>query len=103
VTTLNNGISFGRYSGVDQNQVGPVLNVDGVDDQGPFTGRTVIGSFHWIQGPPVLPVFATEPITGSVTYSVLGASNPTDQNNVTGTSNSATLNVSFDRQRSTRR
>ena len=98
VSTSSNGISFGRYSGVTQNAVGPALTVSGVDHQGSFTGRNIVGDLHWITGPGIWPLFGSEVLTGTASYSVAAASSPTDQNNVTGTLNSATFNVNFDRQ-----
>jgi hypothetical protein len=44
------------------------------------------------------PVFGSQVLSGTASYTVGAASGPTDQNSVTGTLNSAILNVNFDRQ-----
>ena len=109
VTTTANGISFGRYSGqtVAQGQAstGTVLSLAGNDDfsfnGGPFgppsanPGRNVVGSLQWIKGPELFPFFLAGTLTGTVSFSLIGNSPPTDQNGVTGTLGSASLSVNF--------
>jgi hypothetical protein len=100
VTTLANGISFGRYASgsTATNPSGSALLVMGRDFDGSFTNREVLGSFHWIYGPEISQVFTTAIRRGTASYSVAGHSPPTDQNNMTGTLNSAALSVNFDKQ-----
>ena len=100
VSTLANGISFGRYasSSTAASPAGSALLLTGKDSDGSFTSREVLGSFHWIYGPEINPVFATAIKRGTASYSVAGYSPPTDQNNMTGTLNSASFSVDFDKQ-----
>lgn len=99
VTTLASGISFGRYASgsTAAGPSGAALTVSG-KDQSSFTNRQVVGTFHWIYGPALTSVFASAIQRGTATYSVSGSSAPTDQNNMSGTFNTAALSVDFDRQ-----
>ncbi len=102
VTVLPNDIYFGRYaSGSTQiNTAGAALTLTGQNGGTSFTTtpREVLGSFQWISAPNIWPIFASTVIPGTATYTMAGASDPTDQNNVTGTLNSASLFVNFNQQ-----
>jgi hypothetical protein len=102
VTITGNDISFGRYaSGSTQiNTGGSALTLTGQNGNVNFTTtpREVLGSFQWISAPNIWPIFASTIIPGTATYVMSGASDPTDQNNVTGTLNSASLFVNFNQQ-----
>jgi hypothetical protein len=112
VTTTANGISFGRWAGqtVAQGQsgTGTALSLAGNDNfsnnGGAFgppsstPARNVVGDLQWIMGPQMLPFLLPQMLSGQVSYSLIGNSPPTDQNGVTGTLGSATLNFNFGRQ-----
>lgn len=99
VTTLSNGISFGRYASAStaSNPAGSALLLDGHDFDGDFTGREVLGTYHWIAAPNMWPIFASSTMSGTGSYSMTGHS-ATDQNNLTGSVSTATFVVNFDRQ-----
>jgi hypothetical protein len=100
-TTLSNGISFGRYASAStaSNPAGSALLLTGAGHgDGSFTGREVLGTYHWIAGPNTWPIFASSVMSGTASYSVIGSSPATDQNNMTGTLSTATFVVDFDRQ-----
>ena len=55
----------------------------------------VPGSIHWINAPAGYPTYLSEVLTGTATYTLVGGTQPTNQNNVVGAIGSATLNVNF--------
>ncbi len=92
------GITFGRWEGQKADGSGPALLISGNDSQGNFSNRAVLGSYHWVKGPESFPVYLSAVLSGTATYSLDGHTPPTNQNNVTGSVNSASLAVNFDRQ-----
>ena len=101
VTTLGNGISFGRYDAAHAaGPAGPALTLTGSDkiNSATLSNTAALGAFQWIAGPSAWPIFVGSVMAGTATYSVAGASLPTDQNGATGTFNSAALTVDFNRQ-----
>jgi hypothetical protein len=55
----------------------------------------VPGSIHWMNAPSGYPTYLAEVLTGTAAYTLVGGTNPTNQNNVVGSLGSATLNVNF--------
>ena len=55
----------------------------------------VPGSIHWINAPSGYPAYLAEVLTGTAAYTLVGGTQPTNQNNVVGALGSATLNVNF--------
>ncbi|MBL0140730.1 MAG: FecR domain-containing protein [Betaproteobacteria bacterium] len=53
------------------------------------------GSIHWIYSASGYPTYLSDVLTGTATYTLAGATTPTNQNNTVGTLGSATLNVNF--------
>ncbi len=53
------------------------------------------GSVHWIMAPSGYPAFLSDVLTGVATYNMVGATTPTNQNNVLGTIGQAIINVNF--------
>lgn len=104
VTTLGNGISFGRYASQTVAQAfagtGTIVTVTGKDGPNNLTNERVIGSLQWIAGPGVLPVHRVSTLTGAVTFGSPTASAPTDQNNLAGSPSNvnASLLFNFDKQ-----
>ena len=103
VTSLSNGISFGRYASQTVEQAfgatGIKLTASGQDGQSTLTNANVLGTLQWIQGPGT-PAVAPRILTGTATFGGAVPSVPTDQNNVAGLASnvSATLSFNFDRQ-----
>ena len=62
---------------------------------GPGSEATLPGSVHWISAPSGYPAYLADVLTGSVTYTLAGNTSPTNQNNTTGTLNSATIFANF--------
>jgi hypothetical protein len=56
---------------------------------------TVPGSIHWIQANSGYPVYLSDVLTGTATYTRVIASAPTSQTNVVGTLGTATIDVNF--------
>lgn len=77
------GISWGRYSGAT------------FGFSGTGSGNPVAGSVHWITAASGYPGYLSEVLTGTASYTLVGGTRPTNQNNVAGTLGSATLNVNF--------
>jgi len=98
-TNATTGISFGRYASAStaSNTGGSALLLTGHDFDGNFTSREVVGTYHWIAGPNMWPIFASAIMSGTASYAMTGQS-ATDQNNMAGTVSTATLIVDFDRQ-----
>jgi hypothetical protein len=59
------------------------------------SGTPINGSIHWINAPSGHPTYLSEVLTGSAVYTMVGNTNPTNQNNVVGSLGSANLNVNF--------
>jgi len=77
------GINWGRYSGAS-------FGFSGVGSGAPSPG-----SVHWITAGAGYPTYLSEVLTGTASYTLVGGTNPTNQNNVVGSLGSATLNVNF--------
>jgi hypothetical protein len=76
-------ISLGRYDGAS-------LGFFGASSLQP-----VPGGVHWIMAPSGYPVYLSDVLTGTATYTLAAATSPTNQNNVAGTLGSARLDVNF--------
>lgn len=73
------GITFGSYQG--SNFYGPggqALTVTGQDYSGNFANRPVLGGLSWISGPAMWPLFASQILSGTVSYTGFLASAPGD-------------------------
>ena len=84
-TTVNvdgTQITFGRYENAALDLFGG-------------TGTTLPGSIHWIMAPSGFPTYLSDVLTGTATYTLAGATQPTDQNNARGSFTNASLNVNF--------
>ncbi len=55
----------------------------------------VAGSIHWIQANSGYPVYLSDVLTGTATYTRVTATQPTNQSNVTGSLTAATIAVNF--------
>jgi hypothetical protein len=77
------GISWGRYANAT------------FGFGGTGSGNAVAGSVHWITAASGYPGYLSEVLTGGATYTLVGGTRPTNQNNVVGSLGSATLNVNF--------
>lgn len=91
------GIVLGRY---DTNSLSATIN--GSEEQNgaatPFS-RGVLGSYHWFKGPEPFPFGFAGALTGTASYALVGYTQPTDQNGMTGSvSGSTNLAVNFDKQ-----
>ena len=107
LTTTANGISFGRYDAAHEVGGGSPLTMNINSGSGfqfgpPSTNPAInlLGAYQWIKGPEAYPFLLAQPLTGSATYTAINTAQsvPTDQNGVTGTLDSASLSVNFDRQ-----
>jgi hypothetical protein len=87
-SAASTGISFGRWSGA---------TVSGREWDGTFSGRTVLGDFHWIKGPELSPWYITQAVTGTFNYAFDGGA-VTDHLGTPGSFNSASLTADFTRQ-----
>jgi hypothetical protein len=58
-------------------------------------GATIPGGVHWIYAPSGYPMYLSDVLTGSATYTLAGHTTPTNQAGTAGTLNSATLDVNF--------
>jgi hypothetical protein len=58
-------------------------------------GPLTPGSVHWIYANSGFPVYLSEVLTGTATYTLAAATSPTNQLNTAGTLGSAALNVNF--------
>ena len=76
-------IAYGRYNGAS------------LGFSGPGTGTPIPGSIHFIHGPSGYPVYLSDVLTGSATYTLAGGTSPTNQANTAGTLSAATINVNF--------
>ena len=59
------------------------------------SGVTVGGGVHWIYAASGYPMYVSDVLTGSVSYTLAGHTSPTNQLGTAGTLNSATLDVNF--------
>ena len=55
----------------------------------------VPGSIHWIVAPSGYPGYLSDVLTGVASYTLAGATSPTNQNNTVGALGQATINVNF--------
>ena len=62
---------------------------------GPGTEIALPGSIHWILAPSGYPGFLSDVLTGVATYTLVGATTPTNQNNTLGTIGQAIINANF--------
>lgn len=62
---------------------------------GPSSATPMPGSVHWITGPSGYPMYLADVLTGTATYTLAGATSPTNQNGTAGSLDSATLSVNF--------
>ena len=62
---------------------------------GAGSGAPVPGSIHYILAGSGYPTYLSDVLTGTASYTRVGATSPTNQNNVAGTFTNATLNVNF--------
>jgi hypothetical protein len=62
---------------------------------GPGSGSSVPGSIHYIVAASGYPTYLSDVLTGSASYTLVGGTNPTNQNNNVGTLANANLNVNF--------
>ncbi|HSS28821.1 MAG TPA: FecR family protein [Usitatibacter sp.] len=77
-------ITMGRYTGA------------GIGFFGPSTGSSTIpGSIHWIEANSGYPTYLSDVLTGTASYTLVSATQPTNQNNTAGTLGSAQLDVNF--------
>lgn len=83
VSTSDVAITLGRYDGA-------TLGFSGAG-----SGTAVPGSVHFIMAPSGYPLYLTDVLTGTATYSLLAATSPTNQNNTAGSLGSARLDVNF--------
>ena len=83
VSTSDVAITLGRYDGAT------------LGFSGPGSGTAVPGSIHFIMAPSGYPLYLTDVLTGTATYSLLAATSPTNQNNTAGSLGSARLDVNF--------
>ncbi len=99
-STLANGILWGKYDSASTGTTpgGSAMLITGDEGNGSFTNREIVGTYHWIAGPQMWPIFASSVMSGTATYNVAGNSLPTNQNGTTGAFNSASLLVNFDQQ-----
>ena len=65
---------------------------------GSGTEAGVQGNVHWISGPSGFPAYLADVLTGSATYTLAAATQPTNQNNTPGTLTQATLTADFTRR-----
>ena len=108
------GLAWGRWQGGTVTESFQYLGQDASGNQGigaqNSSGVFVIGatqsestplgsgSLHWITGPIPVESFLPQVLTGSATYTLIGGTNPTDQNGNVGTLNKASLGVNFTTQ-----
>jgi hypothetical protein len=84
-TTINvdgTQVSFGRYENAGLALFGG-------------NGTTLPGSIHWIMAPSGFPTYLSDVLTGTASYTLVGATQPTNQNNGRGSFGNASLNVNF--------
>jgi hypothetical protein len=65
---------------------------------GSGTESGVVGNVHWISAPSGFPAYLADVLTGSATYTLAAATQPTNQNNAAGALNQATLSADFTRR-----
>jgi hypothetical protein len=79
----NGTVSYGRYEGAS------------LSFNGPGGGAPIPGNTHFIHGPSGFPMYLSDVLTGTATYTLAGGTAPTNQSNTAGTLNAATINVNF--------
>lgn len=62
---------------------------------GPASALPVPGNVHWIYGSSGYPTYLSDVLTGTAVYTLVAATQPTNQNNTAGSLGTATLNVNF--------
>jgi hypothetical protein len=62
---------------------------------GSGSSTSIPGSVHWISAPSGFPAYLAEVLTGTATYTLATATQPTNQNNTPGALTSATLTANF--------
>lgn len=62
---------------------------------GPGSATPVQGQVHWIEAASGYPTYLSDVLTGTATYTLVGGTSPTNQNDVVGSLGSATLDVNF--------
>lgn len=81
--TVAGFISLGRWDGASLGYFGS------------GSASPVEGSIHWIQANSGYPTYLSDVLTGTATYTLAGATSPTNQAGTAGTLGSASLNVNF--------
>ena len=76
-------ITFGRYESAALGYFGP------------GTETSLPGDIHWIMGPSGFPLYLSDVLTGTATYTLAGNSSPTNQTGATGALNSARIDMNF--------
>ncbi len=76
-------ISYGRYENA------------ALGFNGPGNGTSIPGSIHFIHGPSGYPLYLSDVLTGTATYTLAGGTSPTNQLNTVGALGAATINVNF--------
>jgi hypothetical protein len=108
------GIAWGRWQGGTVTETSQYFGQDASGNYGigadNSSGQFVIGgtqtqtidlgqgSLHWMTAPNPYPGYLAQVLTGTANYTLIGGTNPTDQNGDVGTLNSATLGVNFSTQ-----
>ena len=107
------GLAWGRWQGGTITESGQNYGQDasgnwglGANSSGTFViGDTQTqsvdlgsGSLHWISAANPTPYYLPLVLTGTANYTLVGGTNPTDQNGNVGTLNSASLGVNFTTQ-----
>jgi hypothetical protein len=62
---------------------------------GPGSEAALPGSVHWIVAPSGYPLYLSDVLTGTATYTLAAATSPTNQHNVAGSLGQARLDVNF--------
>lgn len=81
ISDAGNNITLGRWAGADLSVLGSTASNGG----GVHFGYATAG----------FPAYLSEVLTGTATYTLAGATTPTNQSGATGTLSTATLNVNF--------
>jgi hypothetical protein len=58
-------------------------------------GAPIPGSIHWVVAPSGYPAYLADVLTGTATYTLVAATAPTNQNNLTGTLGAARIDANF--------
>lgn len=96
MTTLANGIQFGRYDSTSSKKV--VTGSTSCCTAGTYSSPGSVFS-HWMIAPAVSPVYLPEALLGTSSYTFSGGTTPTSSfAGTAATLNSATLSVNFTQQ-----